>query len=110
MKSLTIPRAWGVFGALLPRSIREGVFEPTYLDLWRGFVLSGPNTTRRKLLVWTCLTSCFLAAFCYGLPRYFRDRGRTTRAGWVVGIGLATTGFVAFALLAPWLSFLLRNS
>ncbi len=97
------PRLWRLLGFVLPQSIREGVYEPAYLDLWRAHVLgTKAQPTRARALSGITVAGYLLAALCYAFPRYFREGGRTKLAGRLAGAGLAITALVLLLMLMPW--------
>jgi hypothetical protein len=99
------PRWWSSIGCVLPRSIREGVYEPAYLDLWRAVSLGrkGPRGPLRAL-TGVRVIGYLMASIFYAAPRYFRGWGRSPLMRWTTRIAVAVVAFVALvALLAPWI-------
>ena len=98
------PRLWRLLGFVLPQSIREGVYEPAYLDRWRAHVLGTEAQPARgtRALSGITVAGYLLAALWYAFPRYFREGGRTKLAGRLAGAGLAITALVLFLTLMPW--------
>ncbi len=102
MPSAGGPRSWRWLGKLLPRSLRELVYEPLCDDLWREHVERAAGG-RLGLRPWLQLIGYFVATATYSLPRYFSEGGHLTklgRAAAVVGVG-ATLFMVV--MLAPWI-------
>ena len=93
-----VPRSWQALGSILPRSIREGVFEPAYLDLWRSLARDNELAASRRLAAWLTLSGYLVAAVWYSVPRYVTEIPGTRRARWARRLGLAIT-FVALLLL-----------
>ena len=73
------PRSWRWIGRLLPRSLRDLMYEPMCDDLWRAHV-TGPFVGGGFGL-WIRFVGCFGASMAYSLPRYFVERGRVTLLG-----------------------------
>lgn len=96
---------WRALGCVLPRSIREGVYEPAYLDLWRSVAVGrGRVGGWRSLLTWVRLIGYLLAALWYGFPRYFRGWGRTPLMRWTTRVTMVVVAFGALAiLLVAWI-------
>ena len=58
-----VPPLWRALGAVMPRRIREGVYEPAYLDLWRAFAADEQGTDRwRTMLMSASLVGYLLAS------------------------------------------------
>ncbi len=108
------PRLWRYLGFVLPQSIREGVYEPAYLDLWRAHVLGlgteAQPTSGTRVLSGITVAGYLLAALWYAFPRYFREGGRTKLAGRLAGAGLAIMALVLFLMLMPWFMALAEMS
>ncbi len=99
------PPLWRAMGAVLPRSIREGVYEPAYLDLWRSVAAGRPRpTNREQALTWLRVAGYLMASVFYSIPRYLSGWGCTPAARWATRITLAVVAFFALAvLLLPWI-------
>ena len=71
------PESWSRLGHLLPRRVRERVFEPAYNDLFADGAHRRSGFALRVLL---------MTADCarVGLAAVLVRRGRPTRAGWAV--------------------------
>ena len=67
------PTSWRWIGRLLPRSLRDLMYEPMCDDLWRAHVTA--SVPGGRLLLWTRFFGCFAACVGYSLPRYFVERG-----------------------------------
>jgi len=98
------PQFWRVLGTLLPRSIRELVYEPSCLDLWREHCRRGsPATPLDRGRLAARFSGRLFASLWYSLPRYFVNRGRTTRLGKATGMMLRAVAILVVLLLVPWI-------
>ena len=94
-------------GRLLPRSLRELMYEPMCDDLWRAHLTSRAAGGRFGL--WLRFVGCFTASVAYSVPRYFIERGRITslgKAAYVLAFGATV---LALVLLTPWIVELART-
>ena len=85
------PRRWGNLGRLLPRGVRERIFEPAYHDLFAD------GAHRRSGFAWRVLLMTVDCARV-GVTSLLVRRGRPTRAGWallVLGTLAAALGAIA---------------
>ena len=93
------PPLWRRLGAILPRSIREGVYEPACWDLWRSLAVnnSAPSPVWRTT-AWLAVAGYLLAAVWYGIPRYLNEglQGRVAR--WLARAGLVLAALVVFVV------------
>ena len=95
---------WRLLGGMLPPSIREGVYEPACLDLWRARVVDERATSLwRRTNFGLVLAGYLLAAAWYGLPRYLNERPRTRAARWVTRGGLVLLALGALAVFGPFM-------
>ena len=109
MRRSTVPRAWTRLGRMLPRSIRELVFEPACLDLWLRSAREIHHERRGcRAKMWLTFSTYLIAAGCYGVPRYIVDGGRTTRFGRVLKLFAISVGVVLLIMLLPWVIDLTR--
>lgn len=96
---------WRVLGRLLPESIRDLVYEPAYLDLWRNHSL---RRNREALPAYLSLgvrfVGCFAAVLWYSVPAYLVDRDRLRPAGRVVVVGAMILALLVVVSLAPWIA------
>ena len=72
---------WRVLGRLLPREVRERIFEPAFSDLVYGW-LTAP--TARRLPFSMHAAGTFLGCFAVALPRLFVRNRRLTRLSQVM--------------------------
>ena len=78
---------------------RELVYEPSCLDLWREHHRGGgPVRQRGGFVLGLRFVARLAASVWYSLPRYYMDRGRLTRFGRAVSIGLV--GLAGLTVLA----------
>ena len=94
------PQRWMALGRLLPREIRERVFEPALSDLIYRWA-TVPVVERRMPFVLQALGTYF-GCVPVVIPRIFVQDGRLTRFGHVVLWG--STALVAFVLLVSTLA------
>lgn len=97
---------WLRLGRLLPREVRERVFEPAFYDVVRTWLQSGPGSRGIPFgarALWTALRCGPIA-----LPRAFFNHGRLTKLS-RIAIGIAAVGTsVLLALLValrPYLGY-----
>ncbi len=95
------PRSWDRLGRLLPRSLRELVYQPLCDDLWRAHVTA--VVPRSRLLLWFRFAGCFAASARYSLPRYFVERDRLTLLGRGTLIIAVAVLILAIATVTPWI-------
>lgn len=78
---------WRLLGRLLPREIRERIFEPAFGDLMYTWLKSTEGT--RRLPFGAHAMGTYVGCFSIALPRLFMRSGRLTRLGrfslWAVG-------------------------
>ena len=101
------PGSWRWIGRLLPRSVRDLMYEPMCDDLWRAHVTAPIPSGRLGL--WFRFFGCVAATVGYALPRYFVERNRITvlgKAAYVLAMGIALMGIVS---LTPWIVELART-
>ena len=104
MRRSTPPRLWALLGWLFPASVRDRVFEPACLDLWRDYSLR-PNreSPLARLGVEFSFVLCFTATLWYAIPRYLLAPGRLGRPGRAVLLAATALTFVLLAMLFPWI-------
>ena len=90
-------RRWSTLGRLLPREVRERIFEPALGDLTRGWLTDGKGRGRvpfaaRALATWA-------ACIPIAIPRAFVRERRLTRLGQIVLWGSAIVVLVVFLLV-----------
>jgi hypothetical protein len=68
---------WRALGRLLPREVRERVFEPAFADLLRAWLTSSRSGVPFPLRAVGTLLGCLPIA----VPRLFVREGRLTRLG-----------------------------
>jgi hypothetical protein len=96
------PAVWRLLGCILPRSIREGVYEPAYLDLQRSVAVAGHGRRWRTRLAWLRVAGYLLASVGYAMPRYFRGQSPVGR--WMARVTAVVVAMVALTLLLlPWI-------
>ena len=85
-----------LLGQLLPRSVRDLMFEPYRSELWRACVVGG-CTWRMRSVYWIKLAGGLGLAIVYSTPAYLKGPRRATRVGGVpiVLLALTSLGFVA---------------
>ncbi len=85
---------WRALGRLLPRDVRERIFEPAFGDLTYHWLTSAGG---RRLPFGLRALSTYLGCFPVAIPRLFVRRGRLTGFGrasvWAVAV-LATVMLV----------------
>ena len=85
---------WRALGRLLPRDVRERIFEPVFGDLTYHWLTSGSD---RRVPFGVQALSTFLGCFPVVIPRLFVKGGRLTGFGrasvWAVAV-LATVMLV----------------
>lgn len=102
------PESWSRIGLLLPRSLRELMYEPLCDDIWRAHVTATARAGRVGL--WIRFLGCFAAAVGYSLPRYFVERNRVTAIGKVTLVVASGFTLIAVVTLLPWIVFLATHS
>jgi len=103
MRRSGIPRAWTQIGRLLPRSVRDLVFEPACLELWLRHARAtscGRRASRFKL--WMMFSATFIAVGWYGVPRYIVNGGQVTKFGRVLKNSAISVCVILLLLLLPW--------
>ncbi len=93
---------WRALGRLLPREIRERVFDPAFTDLMRAWLLRGSGAGAAPF--WLAAARTYLGCVPIAVPHFFVRRGRLTRLGraavwaasgltvaWLVLVRLSTT-------------------
>ena len=91
---------WRLLGNVLPRSIREGIYEPAYLDLWRSVTVGKGRQSRwQAALTRLRLAGYLMTAVWYAMPAYLGGWGRTPRVRWVTRIAMVVVTFGALAVL-----------
>lgn len=97
-----LPWLWSLLGGLLPASIRDGVFEPACLDLWRDRVMHESSVSLwRRRSVGILVMGYLLAAAWYGIPRYLNRGPRSNTARWVSRVGIVLLALAALLVLGP---------
>ncbi len=71
------PKSWSRLGRLLPRDVRERIFEPAFHDLFADGAHRRSGFALRVLLMTADCARVGMAAVLF-------RRGRPTRAGWAV--------------------------
>ena len=88
---------WRVLGRLLPREVRERVFEPAFADLTYAWLTSRKES--RRLPFGAHVMGTYVGCFSIVIPRIFVRGGRLTRFGrfsfWAVGVLAAVALLVA---------------
>ena len=103
MRRSTLPPAWTRLGRLLPRSIRELVFEPACLELWLRHARDiDPDSRVSRLKLSLTFSAYFFAVGWHGLPRYIVEDGQVTRLGRALKTSTILLGVVLLVLLLPW--------
>ncbi len=98
-----LPQLWIRIGRLLPRSIRELVFEPACLELWlRHARDTDPYSRASRFRLWLTFSGYFIAMGWHGAPRYLVESGQATRFGRVLKNSAISVGVVMLLLLLPW--------
>lgn len=104
MLSSRPPPTWNRLGRLLPRSIRELVFEPACLELWLRHARDTSAGSRvSRLRLWLTFAAYFVAVGWRGVPRYIVEGGRATRFGRILKTSAISVGVLLVVLLLPWL-------
>ena len=87
---------WSALGKLLPRDVRERIFEPAFGDLARSWLTAGrpAGTVPFGLQV----LGTFLRCFPIALPRLFFRGGRLTRVGWFSAWAVAVLATVVLVI------------
>ena len=101
------PTAWRRIGLLLPKSLRDLMYEPMCDDLWRAHVTASVRGGRLGL--WLRFFGCFTASVGYSLPRYFVERDRVTALGKAAYVLATGVTLLALVLLTPWIVELART-
>ena len=101
------PRSWRWIGLLLPRSLRDLMYEPMCDDLWRAHVTA--PVRRGRLGLWCRFFGCFAASVGYSLPRYFVERDRVTTLGKAAYVLVTGATLLALVSLTPWIVELVRT-
>ena len=87
---------WRVLGRLLPREVRERIFEPAFSDLRVAWLRSGGAS--RHLPFGLHVVGTYVGCFGIAIPRMFVHEGRLTHVGryslWAAGL-LAAVVLVA---------------
>ena len=71
------PGRWLALGRLLPRDVRERIFEPAFGDLLHTWMSAGPH--RGSVPFGVRVLGTWIGCFPIVLPRVFVRRGRLTR-------------------------------
>lgn len=95
------PAVWRLLGCILPRSIREGVYEPAYLDLQRSVAVAGHGRRWRTRLAGLRVAGYLLASVCYAMPRYLRGQSPVGR--WTARVTAVIVMVALTLLLLPWI-------
>ena len=85
---------WRKLGRLLPRDVRERIFDPAFADLTRAWLTSKERPKRLPFGVHVVGT--WAGCFSITIPRLFVQHGRLTRFG---RLSLWTVGFLATIVL-----------
>ncbi|MEE9207336.1 MAG: hypothetical protein V3U67_03000 [Gemmatimonadota bacterium] len=83
---------------LLPRHIRERVFEPAYADLLLDDHEAQLSSSRRRFKRMSASVVLAAESFRVGLPTYFWHRGRVTRLGKTVALVLLSSTVIVALL------------
>jgi len=87
---------WRTLGRLLPREVRERVFEPAFTDLLRAWLTR--ERTEGAAPFWAAAITTYLGCLPIAVPHLFVRRGRLTRLG--KGLVWAASGLtVAWVVL-----------
>lgn len=85
---------WRALGRLLPREIRERVFDPAFSDLLRTWVKGRGSAGALPFGLHALGT--FVGCVPIAVPRLFIDRGRLTRLG---RVSLISVGLIVLVVL-----------
>lgn len=85
------PTRWSWLGRLLPRDVRERIFEPAFADLLRAHLQS---SERAALPFGVRAIAHYVRCLPIALPGLFYARGRVTRLGRVCLAGLSAVALV----------------
>ena len=93
---------WLALGRLLPRDVRERIFDPAFSDLMRAWLTASEG--RRRLPFAVHAVGIYAGCFPIAIPRLFLDHGRLTRFGRasLVVIGVGATVALVVANLAEF--------
>lgn len=83
---------------ILPRHIRERVFEPAFADLLLDDDESELPANRRQLVRFSATIVLVAESFRLALPAYFWYRGRVTRLGRTVAVLLLSSTVIVVLL------------
>lgn len=97
---------WRSLGRLLPREVRERVFEPAFADLTYAWLTSSEES--RRLPFGAHAMGTYLGCFSIAIPRLFVRGGRLTRFGrfsfWALGV-LATVALLVANMAQSYASY-----
>ena len=104
MRNSPPPRLWLTLGRLLPTTIRDRVFEPICLDLWRTYSLDrNRGTLGAQMGLCLRFAGSFGATLWYAIPSYFISQGRLHIIGRAVLVGMMVVALTLIVLLLPWI-------
>ncbi len=104
MRDSPPPSVWLTLGRVLPTTIRDRVFEPVCLDLWRAYSLGGNRgTLGGQIGLGLRFAGSFAATLWYALPNYFTSPGRLPIIARALLVGLTMLAFTLLVLLLPWI-------
>lgn len=97
---------WRALGRLLPREVRERVFEPAFADLTYAWLTSSEES--RRLPFGAHAMGTYLGCFSIAILRLFVRGGRLTRFGrfsfWALGV-LATVALLVANMAQSYASY-----
>lgn len=88
---------WRALGRLLPRDVRERIFDPAFSDLVYTWLNSADGP--RRVAFGVKAMSTYVACFPIAIPRLFVRRGRLTRFGRLSVWAFAVICTVALAVV-----------
>jgi hypothetical protein len=88
---------WRALGRLLPREVRERIFEPAFSDLLYSWV-TGTGTMNRRVPFAIRALGTYVGCVPVAVPRVFIRHGRLTRVGKATVWGLVTVAVAVWFL------------
>ena len=93
-----------MLGRVLPTTIRDRVFEPVCLDLWRTYSLGrNRGTLGAQIGLGLRFAASFAATLWYAVPSYFTSQGRLRLIGRALLVGIMMVALTLIVLLLPWI-------